>query len=141
MLFGFKSPFETFNRIKKFFGPYYEMWTNAFEVMTKKIHWMECPLQDVDPDEVDNMIKQSVKTLARLQRNIGNEALSKRVLTALANEVSDLNEWLPTIEVLCNPCLKGRHWLEIQKIANAPFNSQETSLNEIKYFNVKDYLE
>lgn len=28
-------------------------------------------------------------------------------------EISDLNEWLPTIEVLCNPSLKKRHWDEI----------------------------
>lgn len=32
-------------------------------------------------------------------------------------EIGELNEWLPTIEVLCNPSLKERHWEDIKRIA------------------------
>jgi hypothetical protein len=59
----------------------------------------------------------------------------------MGTEISDLNEQLPTIEVLCNPSLKARHWNEIQRIASAQFNYKEISLNEVKYFNIKDYLD
>jgi len=37
--------------------------------------------------------------------------------------------------------LKERHWVQIQRIANAHFNHKETSLNEIKYYNIKEYLD
>lgn len=63
------------------------------------------------------------------------------MINSLSGEVSELNEWLPTIEVLCNPSLKTRHWTEIQQIAKANFNYQKISLSEVKYFNVKDYLD
>jgi hypothetical protein len=63
MLFGYKSGFETFYKIKKFFTPFYELWTNVNEIMVKKRQWMECPLNQIDPDEVDSMIKSSIKTL------------------------------------------------------------------------------
>lgn len=59
----------------------------------------------------------------------------------MGQEIADLNEWLPTIEVLCNPSLKQRHWVEIQRICNATFNHKQTSLNEIKYFNIKEHLD
>jgi len=43
--------------------------------------------------------------------------------------------------VLCNPALKPRHWQEIQIVSNSTFNYKEISLNEIKYFNIKEYLD
>jgi hypothetical protein len=66
MLFGYKSGFESFHKIKKFFVPFYELWTNVNEVMVKKIEWMECPLNRIDPDDVDAMIKSSLKTISKL---------------------------------------------------------------------------
>ena len=66
MLFGFKSTFETFHRVKKFFTPFYELWTNVSEIMVKKRQWLESPLANIDPDEVDAMIKTSIKGLTKL---------------------------------------------------------------------------
>ena len=87
------------------------------------------------------MIKQSIKGLTKLQKHLKDNQLAQKVIHSLSSEISDLNEWLPTIEVLCNPCLKTRHWVEIQTIAKANFNYKEISLNEVKYFNIKEYLE
>jgi len=36
MLFGYKSGFDTFQRVKRFFVPFYELWTNVNEIMMKK---------------------------------------------------------------------------------------------------------
>ena len=36
MLFGFKSTFDSFHRIKKLFIPFHELWTNVRDMMTKK---------------------------------------------------------------------------------------------------------
>jgi hypothetical protein len=36
MLFGYKSGYESFLRVKKFFSPFYELWTNVNEIMVKK---------------------------------------------------------------------------------------------------------
>jgi hypothetical protein len=74
---------------------------------------MESALSNIDPDEVDSMIKSSIKGLQKLQKHLKENALAQKVIHSLSSEISDLNEWLPTIEVLCNPCLKTRHWQEI----------------------------
>ena len=57
MLFGFKSTFDTFHRVKKYYLPFYELWTNVSEIMVKKRQWLESSLSNIDPDEVDSMIK------------------------------------------------------------------------------------
>lgn len=66
MLFGFKSNFDAFHRVKKFYAPFYELWTNVSEIVVRKRQWLESALASIDPDEVDAMIKQSIKTLTKL---------------------------------------------------------------------------
>ena len=66
MLFNYKTNYDNFIKIKKYFSPFYELWTNVNEIMLKKIQWMEQPLFNIDPDEVDGMIKQSIKILLKL---------------------------------------------------------------------------
>ena len=122
MLFGFKSGFESFLRTKRFFTPFFELWSNVNEIMVKKRRWVECPLNEIDPDDVDGMIKMSIKTLQKLQKQLAENQLAQKVLHSMGQEIADLNELLPTIEVLCNPSLKSRHWNDIQRICNAQFN-------------------
>ena len=76
MLFGFKSGYETFHRVKKFFTPFYELWTNVSEIMVKKRQWMESALSNIDPDEVDGMIKSSIKGLSKLQKHLKENQLA-----------------------------------------------------------------
>ena len=93
MLFGFKSSYETHNKTKKFFYPFYELWTNVNDIMVRKRQWMECPLSSIDAEEVDGMIKASIKTISKLQRSLSENPLAVRVLGAMGAEVGDLNEW------------------------------------------------
>ena len=113
MLFGFKSQFELFAKVKKGFMPHYELWSTGFEFLTKKREWNATSLSDINASAVDMLIKQSIRALSRMQKQFDEKALAMRVLNNLTKEVKDLNEWLPTLEVLCNPGLKQRHWREI----------------------------
>ena len=63
MLLGFKTPFEKFHSTKKFYTPFYELWVKVQEIINKKKQWLACPLNEIDPDEVDSIIKMSVKQL------------------------------------------------------------------------------
>lgn len=140
MMFGFKSNFEGFARMKSFFMPFYDLWRNANDFLMKKSDWTKSALMTIDALEVDQMIKNNIKNLHRLSKHFDEKAFATRVLNQLAQQVKDLNEWLPVIEVLCNPSLKPRHWKEIQEIANEEFNYENITLNEVKYFNVKEHL-
>ena len=75
-LFQFKSPFESFHRVKKYFSPFYELWTNVSDIMVKKRQWLESQLASIDPDEVDAMIKQSIKGLTKLQKHLKDNQLA-----------------------------------------------------------------
>jgi hypothetical protein len=80
MLFGYKSPYENFNKIKKFFAPYNELWTNIHEIIEKKRFWNQSVLHKIDPEEVDTMIKTSIKTLIRLKKHLNDNQMAQKMI-------------------------------------------------------------
>ena len=53
MIFGCAGELEGFNELRLWFTPFYELGTGVHEIMTKKKQWLDCPLSEIDPDEVD----------------------------------------------------------------------------------------
>jgi hypothetical protein len=78
--------------------------------MTKRRLWLDCPLTDIDPAEVDDMIRNCNRVIKRLQRALPATGPPARALSALQHDVADLADQLPIIEVLCSPALRPRHW-------------------------------
>ncbi len=70
MLFGFKSNFDHFQKIKDFYQPYYELWTMVSEVMVKKRKWLEAQITQIDATEVETMLKSCLKGLIKLQKQL-----------------------------------------------------------------------
>ena len=68
MLFGFKSQFDLFAKVKKGFMPHYELWSTGFEFLTRKREWNATSLSDINATAVDMLIKQSIRALSRLQK-------------------------------------------------------------------------
>ena len=82
-------------------------------MLAKKRHWVDCALAAIDPVEVDTMVTSCARTITRLQRALPSTGPPARALAALQQDVADLADQLPVIEVLCNPALRPRHWAEI----------------------------
>ena len=74
------------------------------------------------------MVKKSVKSIKRLQRELADTAPALRVLQTQAAEVTDLGAQLPIIDVLCNPALRPLHWTQIQAIIKSAASQSELTL-------------
>jgi hypothetical protein len=55
-----------YKKIRADFIPYNDLWTGVDFVMSKKKTWLNCPLTEIDPEEVDTVIKTSRRTIRRL---------------------------------------------------------------------------
>ena len=47
----------------RFFEPYYQLWTKIDEIMTKMNNWKISKLADIDADEVNHTVKDSIRQL------------------------------------------------------------------------------
>lgn len=74
-------------------------------MMTKKKDWENSRLMDIDPDEVSQTIKESTRSLQKLQKDFGSELSVQNILRSLQREIKELDSWRPQVDALCNRAL------------------------------------
>jgi len=63
-----------------------------------------------------------------------------RVVNEYIDDVEKWKKFVPYIEVLSNPGLKERHWIEINKKINTDFNYKEGNFQEILNTDFENYF-
>ena len=63
MIFGFFGDSAKFEAVASWFRPYYDLQVGAYEVQRRKEVWRACPLPEIDPDEVDHVVKEQTHVL------------------------------------------------------------------------------
>jgi hypothetical protein len=58
LVFGIPGNREQFDSLKTMFFPHGELWETVHEVKEAKKEWGKSKLHTINPDEVDNLIKQ-----------------------------------------------------------------------------------
>ena len=53
LLHGQEDDFGLLKKLKKFFAPYYELWTRIDEIMKKKSKWADSKLSEIDSEDVN----------------------------------------------------------------------------------------
>lgn len=131
LLFQSKSEFNALASVARFFEPYYELWTRINDMMTKKNEWEMSKLTNIDADEVNQMHKESIRSLQKLQKVFSSQSHISNILRSMNREITELEEWRPTIEALCNKALQPRHWSKIKEVtgvSNSDFNFETVNL-------------
>jgi ribosomal protein L44E len=88
--------------------------------MNKRNELSEANLQDIDAEEVEKLIKDSTRSLQKLQKQFGSQTSGiGNILQIMTQELKKLNDMKPVIDVLCSKALKDRHWQQIKLITGA----------------------
>ncbi len=140
MLFAFRSTLEAYEELRHFFMPYSELWGAVQEFLSRKKEWGAAPLLEVKAEEVDVLIKSTIRVMGKLAKIFRKEAGANKVLTQLKSEVAEQNGLLPKIEILCNENLRERHWKKMQQLVGAKFNWRNITLNEITFLKLDEKL-
>ena len=139
-LFGFATDFQILPEVQKRLAPYSEMWKLIGEQMDNTKVWMNGSIKNINPADVEALVKNSAKVSAKLVKNFSHNSLAYGVIMEFKEEVQSLQEKLPIIEVLCNPGLKSRHWDQIRQIINSKFDENEGTMREILAKDVEKHL-
>ena len=112
-IFGSAGELEGFRELRAWFAPYYRLGTGVHRLATKRRHWQGSRLPQVDPSQVDELVRSTTEGIKALQRELGASSAASGVLEAQTHDVAELGRQLPFIEVLCSPALRPRHWASI----------------------------
>ena len=138
-----RSDFRDFHKEVRFFEPYFEMWTRIDDIMTKKSTWASSKLSDIDADEVTQLHKDSIRSLQKLQKDLGSAGGVTKILRSLQGEIQELDGWRPTVDALCNRALQPRHWSKIKEVSGMSaeeVNFETASLWDVLALKVSDVL-
>jgi dynein heavy chain, axonemal len=113
-----KTSFEVFITVRETFIAYYEFWTSIFTLKEAKKQWTQAKIKELDIKNIDNIIRQSIKTSIRSEKGLKNDPRMNSIINEFKSEIEEMNKLFPTIEILTNIGLKERHWKDIKEIIN-----------------------
>lgn len=92
MIFGFFGDAAKFEAVASWFRPYYDLQVGAYEVQRRKEVWRACPLPEIDPDEVDHVVKEQTHVLRKLERELAGNNLATKVLEMMRKDIMWLKD-------------------------------------------------
>ena len=98
-------------------------------------NWMDGPMENVDPDAVENETGIFWRTLYKLEKSFQESPNPLKMAQKVKGRVDDFKEHLPMIGALFNPGLRDRHWEKMSTIAE-----QDLRPNEVGGCCVKLYI-
>ena len=117
-----RSDFSNIKKVHDQFRPHLDLWTLAREYFRKKSTWMEGPLTELDGEDVPRVILEANKSLLKLQKGPFREAVyTSKICNELRILYSEFRPFLPIITALKNIDFKKRHFEEVVKLRDPPF--------------------
>lgn len=91
MIFGSAGELEGFRELRAWFAPYYKLGTGVHRLTQKKRFWRGCPLPEIDPVEVDELLRNTTEGIKSLQRELAGNSLAQGILDTQNRDVADLS--------------------------------------------------
>ena len=98
---------------------------NIYIVYLSPSNWMDGPMENVDPDAVENETGIFWRTLYKLEKSFQESPNPLKMAQKVKGRVDDFKEHLPMIGALFNPGLRDRHWEKMSTIAEQDLRPNE----------------
>ncbi|XP_041433138.1 dynein heavy chain 7, axonemal isoform X2 [Xenopus laevis] len=129
-------------KIQDALNPYLRLYEITSEFNAKYKSWMEGPYTSVNPDLVEQDVGNYWRSLYKLEKTFNESPSALSLTTKIKTKVEEFKEYLPLIQIVCNPGLRDRHWDAMSAVVGYSVKPQEDT-NMIKFLdmNLQPFLE
>ncbi|XP_013422101.1 dynein heavy chain 7, axonemal isoform X2 [Lingula anatina] len=122
--------------------PYQNLYEQTVEFGQKYKEWMDGPMSNVNPDQVDQEVGNYWRNLYKLEKGFDAIPTAKKIANKTKSKIEEFRDHLPLVQTLFNPGLRDRHWELIAEIINYPgFKPDEdTCLSKFVDMNLDQYI-
>ncbi|XP_076459412.1 dynein axonemal heavy chain 7-like [Babylonia areolata] len=121
--------------------PYLNLYEMTVDFNTKYKDWMEGPMGNMDPDNVDAEVGNFWRGLYKLEKGFDGIAAPKKIAGKVKAKVEEFKDHMPLVQTLFNPGLRSRHWEKISEIVGFPIQPDESScLSKFVDMNLDPYI-
>ena len=102
-------------------APFVRLYDTGSDFADKCQLWLSTPVDEINPDTVVAEVEGMWTTIYRLEKFFNANPVPLSIATKVKGKISQFNEYLPLINTLCNPGLRGRHWEQISRVVRLLF--------------------
>ena len=103
------TDYEALPVIVKNFEPYRDLWLSAADWQKWQKDWLDGPLLNLDPDEVEKGFTTLTRTMAKSLKVFKGQPVGN-IATQIKQEIEDFRPFVPVVVALRNPGMRDRHW-------------------------------
>ncbi|KAM9330540.1 dynein axonemal heavy chain 6 [Gastrophryne carolinensis] len=101
------------------------LWDSLTEWDVLQAEWMQSKFEALDPEQLNSSVLKYAKFVNQLEKGLP----PNNVVPHLKEKVENMKEKVPVITNLRNPCLKPRHWAELEQSINATLIDPDAPLS------------
>ncbi|CUT98907.1 dynein heavy chain [Echinococcus multilocularis] len=136
-----QSEFPQIFEMRKVMEPYEKLWRTAKDFEEESKAWLASPYWKVDAAAVETEITEMYKTIHRLTKILIDQPASLKVAQKLRAKIEKFLEYLPTMQVVCNPGIQQRHWERISEVVGFEvLPTSETPLYKLIDLGLEEFL-
>uniref|UniRef100_A0A674D4I4 Dynein axonemal heavy chain 1 n=1 Tax=Salmo trutta TaxID=8032 RepID=A0A674D4I4_SALTR len=110
-LFGI--PVTNYDRLQKLirdFQPFRDLWTTTSDWLRWHDSWHNDPLSIIDPEQLERNVTDAFKTMHKCVKMFKDIPACQEVASDIRGKIDDFRPYIPLIQGLRNPGMRGRHW-------------------------------
>ena len=104
------TEYEQLAKLVKDFEPYASLWTTAADWQKWQREWLDGPLLDLQPDDVEKSFVGAQRGVAKLIKSFKDTPGCLNIAKALKSEMAGFSGNVPVVQALRNPGMRDRHW-------------------------------
>lgn len=113
-LFGWEqSEFPMLQNIVTLKDPYAKLWNTYYSFQQKDSQWLKGPFLGLNAEEIGEEVKSMWNTMHKLQKSFADAINPRKVADFTKHKIDKFRNYLPILQVICNPGLKDRHWKQV----------------------------
>ncbi|XP_053554548.1 dynein axonemal heavy chain 7 [Bombina bombina] len=129
-------------KVQESISPFFRLYEIIVEFNTKYKNWMEGPYSAVNPDLVEQDVGNYWRALYKLEKSFRDIPNPLSLTSKIKTKVEEFKEYIPLIQVVCNPGLRDRHWEALSDIVGHTIKPQnDTNVSTFIDMNLQPFLD
>ncbi|GAU94329.1 hypothetical protein RvY_06121 [Ramazzottius varieornatus] len=121
--------------------PFVRLYDTGSDFADKCQQWLAAPTDEINPETVVAEVESMYATIHKLEKFFGQSPGPHGIASKVKGKIEQFKEFIPLINTLCNPGLRGRHWEQVSGVVGYTLKpSNELTLSKLVHLKLGAFI-